>query len=294
MADPVIPPPPPRPEIPQWIVTLLTFAAGFVKNPFFHTLLTAALAAMGTVYMAKQALPNWLPDIGRPLLPRILPKPKKAEDAIGKIIFGNSGCTATIIGPVNSADSKLDILTAAHCVKLGAKGTMTLKDGRKLPVHCVSRDPESDAAWLQAENPGGDVPYLLLADNNPNDGEIVWHQGYGIDRPGNRESGLFKGSRMQGLQCSFRLSVSPGDSGGGIILDSQSRVVSPVCCTTRLSAMGDVFGASPRSAARIRPTRKVDDVEPPIFYPVMPLEDDGAEVAPWPFPAVSKGPAGDK
>lgn len=284
MADSTNPTGPPRPEIPQWIVTLLTLLAGTVKNPFFHTLLTAALAAMGTVFVAKQALPGALPDIGRGLIPRILTPPKKAENAIGKIQFGNSGCTATIIGPVWSNDSKLDILTAAHCVKLGAVGKMSLKDGRTLTVRCVARDPEADAAWLQADFPGGDVPYLLLADATPDNGEIVWHQGYGIDKPGNRESGLFKGQRMQGLQCQFRLSVSPGDSGGGIILDSESRVISPVCCTTRLSAMGDVFGASPKAAAKIRPKSRVDEIEPPLLYPVLPLEPEIVEMLPPPYP----------
>lgn len=279
-------PTPPSVQVPQWVISLLRFLAATVKSPFLHSLITAALAAFGTVYLAKQALPDFLPSPGKPLIPRILPKPKHAEEAIGKIQFGNAGCTGTIIGPVMSNDDKLQILTAAHCVKLGAVGTMKLKDGRVLNVKCVARDPEADAAWLSAANPGGDVPYLLLADSLPNDGEAVWHQGYGIDRPGNRESGIFRGTRQAGLQCQFRLSVSPGDSGGGIILDTNSRVVSPVCCTTRLSAVGDVFGASPIAAARIRPHKTAEDDEPMLIYPVLPLEDQQPEVLPAPQPSI--------
>lgn len=273
MAVETPPTPPPAPQIPQWIVTLMTFLAGSIKNPFLHSILTAALAAFGTLYLAKQSLPNFIPNGPHGLIPRILPKPKKAEDAIGRIQFGNAGCTATIIGPVSSDDLTLDILTAAHCVKVGAVGKMTLKDGRDLRVKCVARDATSDAAWLVADNPGGNVPYLLLADGNPQNGEIVWHQGYGIDKPGNRESGLFKGSASNGQQCQFRLSVSPGDSGGGIILDSLSRVVSPVCCTTRLSATGDVFGAAPEYVAKLRPKKHTSDEEPSLFYPVLPMPD---------------------
>jgi len=273
------PPPPPPPPIPTWIVTLLTLLAATIKSPFLHSLITALAASFGTVYFASKALPNFLPD-GKGLLPRILPRPKKAEDAIGRIQFGNAGCTATIIGPVASDDRTLDILTAAHCVKVGAVGKMTLKDGRVLSVKCVARDANSDAAWLVAENPGGNVPYLLLADGNPQDGEVVWHQGYGIDRPGNRESGLFKGAASGGQQVRFRLSVSPGDSGGGIILDSDSRVISPVCCTTKLAATGDVFGASPEYVARLRPKRGASDEEPPLFYPVLPMPDEVGESRP--------------
>ncbi len=264
-------PPPPQPPPPQWIVILLTTLSAIVTHPFAKAILTAVLTAFGTVYLAKQALPE-IPNISpRGLFPRIFPPKQKAEEAIGRIQFGNAGCTATIIGPVSPGDLKLDILTAAHCVKLNAVGTMKLKDGRSLAVKCVSRDANSDAAWLTADHPGGDVPFLLLADANPHDGEVVWHQGYGIDRPGNRESGVFRGSN--GQQCKFRLSVSPGDSGGGIILDSQSKVVSPVCCTTNLSAMGDVFGASPQFAAMIRPKRSVSEDEPPLFWPVLPMPD---------------------
>lgn len=284
MAEIVVPTPPPLPQIPAWVVLFITTLAGIVKSPFLHTLLTILGSAYGTLYLAKQAQPNFVPPLLKKLLPKILPKNFKAEDAIGRIQFGNAGCTATIIGPVAATDLNLDILTAAHCVKVGAVGSMKLKDGRTLAVKCIARDAQADAAWLTATNPGGDVPYLLLADGNPQAGEIVWHQGYGIDKPGNRESGLYKGSRMDGKQSTYRLSVSPGDSGGGIILDSDSKVISPVCCTTKMSAMGDVFGASPAYVAKLRPKRFASEEEPALFYPVLPLPDNIADWVPQVMP----------
>lgn len=282
------PPAPQLPQIPQWVVTLVTILAGSIKSPFFHTLLTALLSSYGTLYLAKQALPN-LPHIGpNGILPKIFPRPHKAEDAILKLTMGNVGCTGTIIGPLKATDAKIHILTAAHCIKVGATGKATLKDGRVLAFKCVSRDAASDAAWLVADHPGGEFPNLPLADRIPDDGEIVWHQGYGIDRPGNRESGTYRGMAANGQQCRFRLSVSPGDSGGGIILDAQSRVISPVCCTTKLSATGDVFGAAPEKAAMIRPKHVVYEEEPPLIYPVLPLPD---ELSYW-QPAVMPPPGG--
>ncbi len=288
MADPVVPTPPPLPQVPQWIVTLLTFLAGTIKNPFLHSILTAALAAYGTLYLAKSALPNIGGLSPRNIWPKILPPKHKAEESIVRLSMGNVGCTGTIIGPLSPSDRQIEILTAAHCIKVGATGKATLKDGRVLNFTCKTRDPASDAAWLVADHPGGDFPYLLLADRNPDDGEVVWHQGYGIDRPGNRESGLFKGSAANGQQCKFRLSVSPGDSGGGIILDSQSKVISPVCCTTRLAGTGDVFGAAPEFAAKIRPKRAASEEEPPLYWPVLPMPDVVSE---W-HPPLAPPPGG--
>lgn len=273
MADETPPPPTPQPSLPAIGAAVLNLLLGLLQSWWLRSLLTILITIFLCVFAFKYALSLVVPHIPGPEIPRVIPKPRRAEDAIGKIQFGTSGCTATIIGPVWSNDDKLDILTAAHCVKVGAAGKMWLKDGRILKVVCVARDPGSDAAWLTADNPGGDIPYLLLADAMPQEGEVVWHQGYGIDRPGNRESGVFRGKATNGQQCKFRLSVSPGDSGGGIILDSEGKVVSPVCCTTKLGGTGDVFGASPLAAAKIRPSRLVSDEEPPLVYPVLPMPE---------------------
>ncbi len=258
------------------VTTIGALLLSFVKSPLLHAFITALLGAVSggaaTIYAAK----SMIPEFSLPSRPRLLPLPKRAEDAIGKIQFGNAGCTGTIIGPVRSDDKTLQILTAAHCVRVGDRGKMSLKDGRILEVKCVSRDADSDAAWLTAANPGGNIPYALLAEQLPSDGELVWHQGYGIDKPGNRESGVFRGITANGKQAEFSLSISPGDSGGGILLDRAGRVVSPVCCTTRLSGVGRVFGATPEASARIRPTTIETADEPTLYWPVLPVPEGDA------------------
>lgn len=264
------PPSPPAPQLPPLAPIIGQLLLGMIQSPWLRSFVTALLSALGTIQFMNTpgCCPVSPPPPPKPPIePPVLPKP---ADAIGRIQFGNSGCTATIIGPVTPTDAKLTILTAAHCVQLGSVGKMSLKDGRVLGVTCVSRDAGSDAAWLTAIRPAGPVPYLLLADVNPAEGSDVWHQGYGIDKPNNRESGKFLGVTSDDRQCRFRLSVSPGDSGGGIILDASSRVISPVCCTTRLSGVGEVFGAMPKRSAAIRPKTTVDKGTPLLYHPMLP------------------------
>jgi hypothetical protein len=74
-----------------------------------------------------------------------MPAPKavapNAAAALGRIQFGNAGCTATIIGP-RRADGRYDVLTASHCVStIGQHGTMRLLDGRTvgLLVQAIDR-----------------------------------------------------------------------------------------------------------------------------------------------------------
>lgn len=272
MADQTTPTPPPSPwgQIGQ---SFASIAVAVLGSRFLQIIVVALLAVWLTVFLLRETLSLLLPHFHLPTPPAPPNKKWRAEDAIGRIQFGNVGCTATIIGPVVPGDDKIDILTAAHCVKVGGQGVMKLKDGREFRVKCVSRDPSADAAWLTAENPGGSIPYLELATELPQLGEVVWHQGYGVDKPGNRESGIYKGTTEKGIKCSFRLSVSPGDSGGGIVLDAEGHVLSPVCCTTKLAGMGTVFGAAPSQSAKIRPHFTHETAEPELIYPVLPMPD---------------------
>jgi len=268
--NPTTPTPTPVVVLPPLGPLIGQLLLGFISSPWLRAIITAILSAFGTIQL--MSYPGCAPPPPPPPPPdkKDPPPIKEPPLAIGRIQFGSAGCTATIIGPVGAGDPKLHILTAAHCVNLGSIGTMSLKDGRKLGVTCVSRDPQSDAAWLTAIRPAGAVPWLLLADKNPEEGETVWHQGYGIDKPNSHESGKVLGITSGGQQCRFRLSVSPGDSGGGIILDANSRVISPVCCTTRLSGVGEVFGASPLLSAKIRPKTTTDDKTPFLIHPMTP------------------------
>lgn len=214
--------------------------------------------------------------------PNIFKPPLRADvpNAIGRISMGNVGCTATIIGPVSEDDREISILTAAHCIKVGQTGTMKLKDGRSFSFKCVSRNADADCAWLTAPRPEGNVPFAYLADKLPEKGDAVWHQGYGIDNPGNLEKGTFQGVTANGAQAVFTLSVSSGDSGGGIVATKDGAVISPVCCTTRLSGTGNVMGSTPMNAAAIRPGRVADVTAEEVYRPILILPNPQWEEPP--------------
>jgi hypothetical protein len=124
------------------------------------------------------------------------PDPKPPGDgkldpvgALGRIRFGNAGCTATVIGP-RRPDGRWDVLTAAHCVSgVGARGTLTLKDGRSFGIRVVAFHKTPDVAWCVTDDEVKDLPYALIAEANPAVDTPVWHMGFGVDRPGNREDG---------------------------------------------------------------------------------------------------------
>lgn len=276
-----------QPAVRGWFADLFrsiwkrSSSAAPVGGSFVLVVVGSFLGAWTSANVPGCSLPNPLPSPDKPA--PIVPSPKSPSEAIGRIAFGNSGCTATIIGPIRDGDTEIDILTAAHCVSLGQTGKMRLKDGREFSVRCVVREAKSDTAWLKATRPAGVIPWCFLATDAPEPGERVWHQGYGVDQPGNREDGVFLGTGSE--QWKYRLSVSPGDSGGGILLDKNNRVLSPVCCTTRLAGTGTVWGASPIVAAAIRPkgqgSPQVSDngAEEIKLLPVMPLPSVG-----WPEP----------
>lgn len=185
-----------------------------------------------------------VPPVPPPIPPTPPPTPPgKALSAIVKVQFGTAGCTATLIGGLKH---KVQLaLTAAHCVKgVGQTGTATLKDGRTFAVRVVTLDRGPDVAWLEVDTRGASVPQAYLADSEPEINTRIWHSGYGVDKPGNREDGTVIGRPNSQGQLVYRLSVSPGDSGGGMITDATDRVLSPVCCTTCLGCVGTVYGGS--------------------------------------------------
>lgn len=245
---------------------------------------TAIIAAVGSRYGLKvpdlppitvnppqHVPPETLPEV-KPIAPPA-PKPD-AVAAIGRIQFGNSGCTATIIGP-RRTDGRWWVLTASHCVRsVGSEGSMRLKDGRSVGLKVVGLDRTSDCCWCLTSTSTEVYPFALLVDVSPEPGTRIWHMGYGVDRPGNLEEGEIKSKAGSNGQISMHLSVSSGDSGGGICLTADNRVVSTVCCTSRLSGPGTVWGASPESIAKLRngAADAADDFE---WTPIpVPIRDD--------------------
>lgn len=184
------------------------------------------------------------------------PEPQWKRDtwnAIGRIRFGSSGCSATHIR-VDGQRASL-FLTAAHCVSgTGQIGEFVSRDGQvTLRVRVIGTDRSSDCAWLIADDGRlhTELPYAVLADRHPEPREAVWHGGFGIDKPGNREVGVYLREQTRNRQLVYHLSVSSGDSGGAIVWTAMDTVLSPVCCTTDLGRAGEVAGASPLACRQL-------------------------------------------
>lgn len=197
------------------------------------------------------------------------------KQAIGKLVIGNTGCTGTVIGPVKDTDEDILVLTAAHCIRQGESGVMTLPSGQVVSIKCVNRSPGPDFAWCRGKRPDGRIFYAVLSKEKPRPDARVWHAGYGIDKPGNMEEGTFVGESQDGTQYQYHLSVSSGDSGGAIVEKSTGKVLSPVCCTTTRGSLGKVWGASPIKAAAERPVLVNSPQEDERDNPTLDLPHEG-------------------
>lgn len=176
--------------------------------------------------------------------------------ATGRIRFGTAGCTATVIGP-RRADGRWDVLTAAHCVgRVGNRGELTLKDGRKFGVTSTVVEENADIAWLVTDSQPDEMPYAVIAAKNPAPGTAIWHMGYGVDKPGNREEGRTVSFADENNQLEMELSVSSGDSGSGIFRKDTGELVAVVCCTTGVGKFMRMWGGSAEAALAIRPNAK--------------------------------------
>lgn len=245
---------------------------------FAAALLAAVLAAVGARYgipipPPPFPAPGEQPGPGQapppPPAPRPIPTepPPDAPAAIARIQFGNAGCSATVIGP-RRPDGRYWVLTASHCVSsVGQHGTMRLLDGRTVGIVVQSLDKTSDCCWCYTESNAEVLPYAHLARSSPAPGTRIWHAGYGVDRPGNREEGTIDAAPDSNGQLRMTLSVSSGDSGGGICLTDANEVVSCVCCTAARGQRAAVWGASVEAIRRAQPTVMVLDDWTPIPVP---------------------------
>lgn len=228
-----------------------------------------------------------------PSPPKPDPKPPEKGDgkldpvnAIGRVRFGSAGCTATVIGP-RRPDGRWDVLTAAHCVTgVGARGTLTLKDDRTLGIRVVAYHKGPDVAWCVTDDEVKDLPYALIAAKNPEPGTEIWHMGYGVDRPGNREDGTVAERENDQGQLRMILSVSSGDSGGGIFRKDTNELVSVVCCTSSVGRKVSMWGASAEVLRRTRPkvTDDTDGAWVPVPIPIRPWPIDLTDEAWLPMP----------
>lgn len=273
---------------PQFVV-LPAPASGILSSPWLAVVITALLTWFGQKYGPQLPPLPQLPPISPPTSPAPPPAPPTPTPptptppapvpppapkvdtlaAIGRIQFGNSGCTATITGPRRD-DGRYWVLTAAHCVNgVGQSGTMKLRDGRSLGLQVVAIDRRADCCWCVTSTNSVEYPVAFVADRSPSPGARIWHAGFGIDVPGNREDGTVSTGPNSDGQIEMRISVSSGDSGGGMALDSDGRIISCVCCTTIRGAVGRVWGASPESINALKPKATFADEWTPIEVPLV-------------------------
>ena len=192
------------------------------------------------------------------------------RSAIGKIVMKGGYCSGTVVNP-QQADGSYTVVSASHCFKVtGEDVSFILRDGRQVKATVIAIDRTPDIAILRTAPVATPLPFVLVADRTPDVGSKVFHAGFGIDNPGNTEYGTITDRETPQGQVVYRLSVSPGDSGGGICLDAAGRLLSPVCCTTNLAAVGSVFGGSPENINRMlkNPTEFI--AMPPAVMPEPP------------------------
>lgn len=250
-----------REKLKQWLTTALTIA------------LAVLAARFGIPIPPPVVPPIEIPPVVVPpgTLPPGATMPDPSPDpanAIVRLSFKGVGCSATVIGP-RRQDGRWWVLTASHCVeRTGQTGTIRFLDGRTTGVTVQSFDRKSDCCWMVTEDNSSIFPFAMLAKASPPVGTQIWHAGYGVDRPGNKEVGEVLSGPDQNGQIRMRLSVSSGDSGGGIIQNERGEVISCVCCTAARGRMADTWGCSPEAAERAKPTTMVLDDWVPIEVPL--------------------------
>lgn len=236
-------------------------------------ILTAVLSAMltilGGVTTTQVAGCGTGPVIVPPPVPEKPAPPKPdAWNAIGKIALTNAYCSGTVIGPKKD-DGRWVVVCAAHCVdRVGERATFIQRSGDSRNITCYAIDRKADISLWMTDSGQGELPYTNVAHTTPPPGTKVFHGGYGRDKPGNREEGELVQGPNTSNQVQYHLSVSPGDSGGGICLNDKGELLSPVCCTTNLDRPGMVWGGSPEQINRMltTPTEFIE-LKPKVMPP---------------------------
>lgn len=243
-------------------------------------LLAALLAALGIVVPFKVSgcgpaptVPTCPTPPGPPTPPE--PKPGDPLAAIGRLAMAGGYCSATVVNPPDASGRRV-LVTAAHCVKrVGESATFVPRsESRSVPCSVVAIDRQADIAIVATDGPQPDLAFLRIAVQTPAVGSEVMHCGFGRDRPGNVERGTVTSGVLSNGQVRYRLSVSPGDSGGGICLTATGELLSPVCCTSAFGpAVGDTYGGAPERVRAMleRPAAFID--LPPVEMPAVPVFD---------------------
>lgn len=247
------------------------------ERPWLQALAVAVLAVIGAMLGIHVAPPQQQPPVippptipPQPPTPDPKPQPPAPEEpkpdtlnAIVQIGSGRVGCSATVIGP-RRPDGRYWVLSAAHCVEgTNQHWSMKFRNGRTAGAIVVNFDRKADYSWMLTESNTDTYPFALLAESSPPPGTPIWHSGFGVDRPGNREDGVVTDVPNTDGQIRMRLSVSSGDSGGGICVTADGRVFSTVCCTSGRGQVADVWGSSTEALRRGQVAQvRIDDWQP--------------------------------
>jgi hypothetical protein len=281
--EPVQPTNTPKINLPEpWRSLLIAVLAGVIAMLGG----SASTQVMGCHRGQPPAVPTCPPT--QPAPPEPKPEPSPTDEpikAIGRIVMSGGYCSGTVVGPLRE-DGHAVIVSAAHCFKsVNEKCTFhTLHDAgrvRSFPATVIAMDRKSDAAILVSDSPQPDLHWVVMAEKTPPPNSPIWHAGFGRHVPGNVEKGRVLAAPNSDNQVQYWLSVSPGDSGGGILVDANGHLLSPVCCTTRLDAPGNVWGASPEQVQRMlrSPASFLADLvpqqmpAPPAHQAIKPLEN---------------------
>lgn len=201
------------------------------------------------------------------------PEPKLKADpakATVKLRWGNSACTATVIGP-RRADGRWWILSAAHCTEgVGSRGKVLLPDGRTLAVEVMARNSSADLSWLLCDEKGMDLPFAVLSAANAKPGAKIWHCGFGDDKPGNRETGEVLAGANDDGKIRMMLSVSPGDSGSGIFSEETGELIAVTCCTSMIRRKASMYGGGAVAARLLKPADVSEQDVAPREMPIVP------------------------
>lgn len=230
-------------------------------RPLWHSILiaivTGAITALGMLGITefdglkKPPVPPIVDPKPEPPKPEPKPAPKPEPlAAIAKILMNGGYCSGTVVTG-RRPDGRYNIVSAAHCFKShGEKVTILMRSGLTLSATVSAIDRKADCATLVTDVIDS-LPFANVAPRSPSPGTRIWHAGFGFDQPANREDGSVVASPNPDGQIQYRLSVSSGDSGGGIMHNEAGELLSPVCCTTRIAGVGDVWGASPEVIRRM-------------------------------------------
>lgn len=154
-----------------------------------------------------------------------------AKRSTYRISHGRSGCSATCVGR-DSVDGSYILYTAAHCVdRIGDIVTVHVDSNTRIRSTVIGLDKVSDACVIRTQPTRIRLYSSRVYSGKASNGVRVWHIGYGIDKPGNREEGSIIGYDSDRRQYMSDISVSSGDSGSGVHTVDGDYVVGTVCCT---------------------------------------------------------------